>query len=371
MQYRDFGKTGLKVSALGFGAMRLPDDEDYAVECMVRSFELGVNFLDSAHGYGRDGSSEKLCGRALKGRRDEIILSTKNPLEDDTAAGWRERLETSLERLDTDYIDLYQVIHSAGWKSYTENFVRPGGGLEAALKAQEEGLIRRLCFSTHDSPENVIKLMKEGIFEGIIIQYNLLDRKNEPAIAYAFENGIGVAIMGPVGGGRLAPPSAQIMEMLGDGASSTPEVALRFVLANPAVSTAMSGMNSIEMVEENCRTASREEPLTAEEQAKVLSALDEVKRLSELYCTGCNYCLPCPNDVNIPLNFQLMNLHRVWGLTDHAKRQYRRFFAEPEKKRVEGLAASECVECGECEEKCPQKIPIMEQLKEAAEALGE
>jgi len=368
VQYRDFGKTGLRVSALGYGAMRLPQDEDYAVECMVRAFDLGVNFLDTAPGYGK---SEDICGRALKGRRDQVILSTKNPLEDNTAAGWRQRLEKSLTRLDTDHLDIFQVGHGMSWQAYTDNFSQPEGGLKEALKAKEEGTIRHISISCHDSPENMIKLLEEGLFEGMILQYNLLDRNNEPAIAYAFEHGIGIAVMGPVGGGRLSPPSQQIMDMIPGGATSTPEVALRFVLANPGVSSALSGMNSLEMVEENCRTASREEPLTGEEQKQVLSALDEVKHLADLYCTGCGYCMPCPKDVNIPLNFQYMNNHRVWGLTQHAKHQYRHFFAEPDKKHIEGLAASECTRCGECEPKCPQKIPIMDQLEEVAAELGE
>jgi len=370
VQYRDFGKTGLKVSALGFGAMRLPEDDDYALECIVKSFELGVNYVDTAHGYGA-GRSERIVGRALQGRRDKIILSTKNPLKDNTAAGWRQRMEESLERLQTDYLDLYMVVHSISWKAWEENFSQPGGGFQEALKAKEEGLFRHMCFSSHDTPENIIRLLELGHFEAIIIQYNLLDRSNEPVIDYCREHNIGVAIMGPVGGGRLAPPSGPIQKMLPGGAASTPEVALRFVLSNPGVSTALSGMNSVEMVEENCRVAAMEQPLSDAERAQVLRALEEVKKLSELYCTGCGYCMPCPNDVNIPLNFTFMNLHRVWGLTEHAKRQYKQFFAEPGKKRIEGLAASECQECGECEPKCPQNIPIIEQLAETAAALGD
>ena len=127
-------------------------------------------------------------------------------------------------------------------------------------------------------------------------------------------------------------------------------------------------MNTIEMVEENIAAASREEPLTADEKATIEKALEENRKLDELYCTGCNYCMPCPNNVGIPENFRLMNLHRVWGLTDHAKEGYKRLGPD---HRQGWLPASECVECGECEEKCPQNIPIIEQLKETAKALGD
>jgi hypothetical protein len=363
MQYRMLGSTGKKVSALGFGAMRLPKDRDYAIECIRRCLDLGANLIDTAFGY-HGGESEVIVGEAIADRpRESVYLSTKNPLRDNTGRGWRERLETQLKKLDTDYIDFYQAVHGLNWNSYVDNFSKPGAGLEEAIKAKQEGIIRHFGFSTHDSPEGIKKLIDTGHFEHIILQYNLLDRKNEEVIAYAQERGIGIIVMGPVGGGRLAAPSKQIQKMLPGGAKSSAEIAIRFV------ASALSGMNSIEQVEENCATASREEPLSDEEKLHVLQSLEENRKLAELYCTECKYCMPCPNDVNIPLNFRIMNLHRVYGLTDYAKRQYARFFAE--NKRVEGLAASACQECGECEPKCPQGIPIMKQLKETHETLGD
>jgi len=368
MQYRELGSTGKKVSRLGFGAMRLPKDRDYAIECIRRCLDLGANLIDTAFGYG-GGESEVIVGEAIADRpRESVYLSTKNPLRCNTGAGWRERLETQLEKLNTDYIDFYQAAHGLSWERYTDNFSKPTAGLDEAIKAKEEGTLKHFGFSTHDKPEGIKKLIDTGHFEHIILQYNLLDRKNEEVIAYAHEKGVGIIVMGPVGGGRLAAPSEAIRKMLPGGATSSAEIALRFVLANPGVDCALSGMNAIEQVEENCATASREDPLTDEENLHVMASLEENRKLAELYCTECDYCMPCPNDVNIPLNFRIMNFHRVYGLTDYAKGQYARFFAE--KKRVEGLAASECQECGECEPKCPQDIPIMEQLKETHEALG-
>ncbi len=365
MQYREFGKTGKKLSALGWGLMRLPQDDDKAVEVIRHGIDLGINYLDTAPGYG-SGWSERMLGEALKGYdRSTLYISTKNPLQDDTGGGWRARLETSLERIGTDYIDFYQIVHGMSWKAYEENFSKPGAGLDEARKAKEEGLIHHMCCSCHDSPENMVRLFETGILEGMTLQYNLLDRKNEPAIDYAREHGLGICVMGPVGGGRLGFPSEKITEVLPDVAS-TPEIALRFVLSNPGVTTALSGMNAIEMVEENFAAASRKEPLSAGEKQSIEKMLEENQRLSELYCTGCNYCMPCPNNVAIPEIFRLMNMHRVWGLTEHAKGGYRRLGPE---HRQGWLPATECVECGECEEKCPQKIPIIEQLKESHKAL--
>lgn len=361
MQYRQFGRTGVMVSALGFGAMRLPQDDEEAVRVMRRAFELGVNYLDTARAYGE---SERKCGIALKGWRDRILLSTKNNLGGDmTVEGWWSRLNTSLEQLDTDYIDFYQVVHGLGWDVYNDFLVK-GGGMEAVRKAKDQGLIKYICFSCHDTPANMIKLIDTGEFDGFTIQYNLLDRANEEPIAYAHEKGMGVVVMGPVGGGRLAAPSEQIKGMIKSDASSSAEVALRFVLSNPNVSTAISGMSTVEMVEENVATASREEPLLPNEKQAVEASLIENKRLMELYCTGCKYCMPCPNEVNIAENFRLMNLHRVYGLTDHARQLYKRL-SNPERPN-RGKRAEDCIECGECEPKCPQKIKIIEQLREVA-----
>ncbi len=373
MQYKVYGKTGDKVSRLGFGAMRLPMveghvDMDLSVSIMRRAFDLGVNYVDSAVGY-CNSESQIAVGKAIKGRRDKLFVSTKNHYKGESGDEWQKFLDQSLERIDVDYIDFYHS-HGLAWDQY-QNMLGNGGPMERFRKAKEEGLIRHMCYSCHDSPENMKKLIDTGEFDGMLLQYNLLDRRNEEAIAYAHEKGMGIAIMGPVGGGRLVAPSDQIQNMVG-GSKSTPEVALRFVLSNPNVTLALSGMNSMVMVEENVATASREEPLTAEERQGILDALEEIKRLSDLYCTGCGYCMPCPNDVDIPRNFQLMNYFRVFGLKDYARREYKGL--EKRRKRdgtvIEAWAAA-CVECGECEPKCPQKIPVREQLKETHAALGE
>lgn len=373
MRYRTFGKTGAIVSVLGFGAMRLPMtpdeqhvDEERAIAIIQRAYELGVNYFDTAPYYCNK-ESEIILGKAIRGWRDKVYISTKNPIEDASGEHWRERLETSLRKLDVDYIDFYHM-WGIDWKTYEERIDVPKGPLDAARRAKEEGLINHISFSFHDTPENLIRLMDTGNFESMTVQYNILDCANEDAITYAHEAGLGVVVMGPVGGGRLSGFSPQIRALLPDSFTSTPALALRFVLAHPGVDVALSGMSTIRMVEENAATASREEPLSADELERMKRMLDESKALADLYCTGCGYCMPCPNDVNIPKNFEYMNYYRVYGLHDFARDAYARLGNPGE--MVRGLKAEACIECGECEDKCPQGIPIMKQLKEVAATLG-
>ncbi len=373
MRYCEFGKTGLRVSKLGFGAMRLPTlasdgDIDYenAIRVMRRAMDLGVNFIDSMWSY-HGGKSEIAVGKAIKGRRDQVIIQTKAAYYDkpDYKPGEtdRSRLEATLRRLGTDYLDIY-LMHSVDEKRLAECGEE---WLEMAQKAVDEGLVRFIGFSSHDSPEFVKRLLSRGGFGSVVLQYNLLDRHWEDTLAYAHEEGVGTAVMGPVGGGRLGRPSEEMMKLIPDQVASTAEAALRFVLANPNVDVAMSGMGAIAQVEANAATASREDPLTAAEFRQVQSILKEKRKLADLYCTGCKYCMPCPDNVGISAIFEMMNTHLIYGLTELAREQYAKL--GPESNRGEN--ASACTECGECEEKCPQKIPIREQLKEAHEALGE
>ena len=368
MQYREYGNTGKMISALGFGAMRLPKDQDYAVEIMQRYLDLGGNLIDTARVYGE---SEKLVGRAIRERRDQMYLSTKNHSASQWQQKpelWREYFETSLKTLNVDRIDFYHV-HDVKWEGFEEALFAKGGPLEQARQAQEEGIIDHLCFSSHEAPDNIIKLIDLGVFDGMIVQYNILDRANEEVIAYAHDKGMGVMIMGPIAGGRLmSGPGDQMKGMLPGQAKSIPDLALRFVLANPGVTCAMSGMSEIQQVEENCATASREEPLTEAEYEQIRQAVAQNEKLAELYCTGCNYCQPCPEGVAIPDIFAAMNYHRIWGLTDHAKGLYKPLGPDNTDGKMDATA---CVECSECEEKCPQNIPIIEQLKESHKALSE
>lgn len=382
MQYRPFGNTGVNVSALGFGAMRLPQQEDKKVDLeksiplLQRGIDLGINYIDSAYVY-IDGTSEVAVGQAIKPyEREKLYITTKIPVHDAetaSAAAWREKLETSLKRFDTPYID-FILFHGLRWVEFEDLISKPGMALKAARQAQAEGLVRHICFSSHDSEDNIIRLIDTGEFAGMLVQYNYLDRHNEPAINQAAKKGMGVAIMGPVAGGRLAIPQGVVVDNEGMLEVKTPELALRFVWNNPQVSTALSGMNEMAQIEENCATASRAGTMDDQEHAHVQRLFEQNQKLADLYCTGCSYCMPCPNDVQIPENFRYMNWFRVWGMEEQAKAAYAKLNGEevwtPWAGPIKGLKAEECLQCGECEALCPQNIHIIDQLVEVAKTLG-
>ena len=354
MQYRPFGNTGFNVSALGFGAMRLPKDEQEAIAVIRRALDLGVNYIDTAKVYGE---SEIIVGKAIKGYpREQLYISSKHPVNENDGPAYRRGIEESLQRLDLDYLDVYHL-HGIGWSTY-ETKILPNGLLDAMRQAKQDGLIRHIAFSFHDSPEALERLILTGNFESVTLQYNLLDRANEAGMALARARGMGVVVMGPVGGGRLGGASEAIRKLIPGEVRSTPEAALRFVLANPNVSTAISGMGSIAMVEENVATASRPEPLSHAEREQVAAMLVENARLADLYCTGCSYCMPCEQGVDIPAIFQLVNYYRIYGLEEYARREYAG-------KVAKGKGADLCQECGQCEGKCPQHLQVMEQLRQA------
>lgn len=376
MQYTEFGRTGIQVSRLGFGCMRFPSrevdgkkvfDEEESIRMMHRAMELGVNYFDTAPGY-CEKQSEIIVGKALKGRRDKVYLSTKYPSEEASGDDLERKLETSLKKLDTDYIDFYHM-WGISLKTFVERLDTPDGPMARARKLRDTGVIRHISFSFHDAPENMIEIIRrgEGVFASVLCQYNLLDRANEDAIAYAHEQGLGVTIMGPVGGGRLGAPSKVIQDLLPGKVQSSAEMALRFVMNNRNVNIALSGMSSMDMVEENAAVASNMEPLTQEEEARIAASLEENRRLADLYCTGCNYCMPCPKGINIPEIFKMMNYHRVYGLTKFARDNYARIGKDP---WLNFQNAAACVQCGACEKKCPQHLHIREQLRAAHEALG-
>lgn len=376
MQYSKFGKTGLEMSRLGFGCMRFPFtetdgkkvfDEEESIRMIHKAIELGVNYFDTAPYY-CDGESEVILGKALKGHRDKVYLSTKNPIENDSGDDYERRLELSLKKLDTDHIDFYHF-----WGITLDTFVNkicvPDGPMERAKKLKEQGVIKHISFSFHDDPGNVIEIIKrgEGVFSSVLCQYNLLDRSLEKDIAFAAQNNLGVVIMGPVGGGRLGAPTEVIQSLMPEKSLSSAEISLRYVLTNSNVNIALSGMSSIAMVEENCKIASNMSPLSQEDTDRIAVMMKQNEQLAKLYCTGCNYCMPCPKGINIPELFKMMNYHRVYKVTEYAKQQYAAI-GTVDWMQYENAAA--CVDCGLCEQKCPQKLEIRKQLKETHEALS-
>lgn len=370
MIYRTLGKTGLRVSQLGFGAMRLPMagmgpeariDRELAIPMIHRAFEGGVNYIDTAVGYCNQ-DSQRVVGEALKGWRERIVVSTKNHYYGEDEKEWWRLLEQSLERLQISAIDIYNH-HGITLQAYTEQVVPRVS--QWMLKAQRQGLIKHICCSFHDTNEALLKLVESGYPSVITLQYNLLDRQLEEGIAAAHDAGIGVVVMGPVAGGRLGDNSA-VLTGLVPGIERVPELALRFVLANPGVTVALSGMGTLSMVEENVRICADTVSLNEADKEAITSHLERLQKMADLYCTGCNYCLPCPQGVAIPRIFEAFNRGRVYDLWGSARQGYAAIGAGQGDTTKNAEA---CNECGLCETKCPQHIKIRAQLKEAAAAL--
>ena len=381
MQYRKFGKTGKMISALGFGCMRLPEfekdgkwfiDEEKTLPMLHKAYEEGVNYFDTAHMYCHDNSQYTLGKAVKKMKREDVMLATKQPLHLVKETGdYRKVLEEQLRRLDEQYIDFYHF-HGIN-KGSMDGQIKPLKLMKEAQKAIDEGLIKHMSFSFHCDPKDMKYIIEQGeIFSSVLLQYNLLDRSHEEAIAYLAESGVGVVAMGPVAGGRLAAPSSLADRLLGDKNPETAELAVRFVLGNPNVSCALSGMGSMKMLEQNLIAGNLEVPMTAEDFEKAKKLMGDLKKFSDLYCTGCDYCKPCPQNINIPRIFDAYTHHNVYGMTELAKNMHREV-VEGRKDwggKLISEPASKCTECGTCEPKCPQNIKIIEKLKEVDKVLS-
>lgn len=380
MQYRTLGKTGIKVSALGFGCMRLPTlkpgepaiNRKEAIRLIRKGIDSGINYVDTAYPYHAK-ESEIVVGQALKdGYREKVTLVTKCPVgfPDFTEPEHYDKfLNEQLEKLDVDYLDFY-LFHALNEKTFNEK-VLGMNLIERAQAAKKAGKIKHLGFSFHDKPEVLKEIIDSGYFDLILVQYNIVDQVNKEMIAYAAEKGLGVAIMGPVGGGRLAgtPPPEALRQWLTKGRDSFVDLALKFVLSDPNVSVALSGMGSEEMLDDNLSLVSDEQynVLIGDEKERIEKIATKFKELSDLVCTSCGYCMPCPNEVNIKQIFEFLIRYQVYGQEKDSKQMY----AQIGKVRwVPGKNATACEECEECLEKCPQNIPIIDQLKEAHRVLS-
>jgi predicted aldo/keto reductase-like oxidoreductase len=366
MQYREFGKTGIKISQLGFGCMRLPEiekdgkwyvDEEKSTPMLRRAVELGVNYFDTAVYYCHE-NSEAAVGKALKPFRDKVNISTKIPVggEIQSSADFRRLLEQSLTRLDTDYIDFYHFWGIS--KDAFDNRIMKYNLLEEARKAKDEGLIKHMSFSFHDDPSAIKYIIDRAeILESMLVQYNLLDRSNEKMIEYAHNKGLGTVAMGPVAGGKLAAPNALTKKLTGEDVSSSYALAFKFVLGNPSLSCALSGMQNMDMLEKNAALAANPVTISEEEWQQLGESLERLKKFSDLYCTGCNYCQPCPAGINIPHIFNMYTHYNVYEMVDHAKWMWNKH------KEDGGKTFKDCKDCGLCEKKCPQHLKIRENLR--------
>jgi len=367
MEYRRYGKDGPEVSRLGFGVMRLPPRKrgnwgsvnfSRAIPIMRRAMEAGVNFFDSHHQY-HNGLSEVAIGRALRGWKGRpIIIQTKTPMYDPKPLDWFKKLfEQALEKCGVDAID-YLLFHSMRMDTFKK---RGKAFFKLTDWAMKNGTLRHRGFSSHDTPEHVRAFIDTGEFSAVLLSYNWLNPQMADTIAYAADRGMGVSIMNPVGGGTLGETTPQILRLL-PGAKSAAEVALRFVLGTPGVTLALSGMNSLEQVEENARVASRKAPMTPRQRERMLLRLEKIRTKGMRICTSCGYCMPCPHGVDIPQNFLLLNRAKLLGLVESGRARF-----EDLRRHKDGdKSALACRRCGKCLPKCPNKVPIIEQLAETA-----
>jgi len=376
MQYRRFGRTEDKISILGMGCMRLPKtgygqkeyvDSEKAEELIVHAFESGINYFDCAPTY-CDQQCEQIVGNAVKAFRKDIMLSSKIPLQGVKKTGdYRYWLEHSLKNMRTDYLDNY-LFWGINRELY-EKVILPLDLLKEGQKAKEEGLIRLLALSVHDSPENICYMLEQaetyGIgFDTLLCQYNLLDQKNAKVLDFAKRRGIGTMVMGPVAGGRLAWPSVLGQKLGKIGEVPTSELALQYVMENQNVDCTLSGMSSAVMIDENTKLADKIGHTYQGFEEKISDAVKKLEELSQLYCTGCGYCQPCPANIEIEKIFYLANCNRVYGLHEYARRAFEKY------KNKNGVPSAVCTKCGKCEKKCPQSLKIREELETACKLLS-
>jgi predicted aldo/keto reductase-like oxidoreductase len=371
MQYRYLGRTGCRVSALGFGCMRLPViggdegriDEAHAARLLQAAIEGGVNYFDTAYPYHR-GASEPFVGRVLQGAiRQQVILATKLPSwQVEQREDFDQFLNEQLRRLRTDRIDCY-LLHSLKadwWRKLAGLGVL--GFLERALR---DGRIRFAGFSFHDELDVFKEIVDAYDWDFCQIQYNYMDEETQAGtqgLAYAAAKGLGIVVMEPLRGGALAAQAPEDIRALWETGrfKRTPaEWALRWVWDRPEVGVVLSGMNSRAQLDENCRIAGEALPasLLPEEHALIDRVHACYRERIRVPCTGCGYCQPCPEGVNIPRIFALYNDGFIFGSHRWARIMYTQVSNA-------GQTAAGCIACGQCEEACPQGIDIIAGLRE-------
>ena len=335
MEYRVLGKTGLKVSTLGFGGIPIQRiDEEGTKALMASLMEAGVNYIDTARGYT---VSESYLGYALEGIRDKFILATKSMAR--TKEAMAADIEISLNNLRTNYIDLYQIHNPT--VQQLEQVCAEGGALEALMAAKEAGKIGHLGVTAH-AADTVEKALEMPWVETIMFPYNLVETHGEYLIDLCLEKNVGFIVMKPLAGGAIEDAT----------------LAMRFVCANKKISVVIPGMADPKELDQNLAAAENDAPLTAEELKKIEQLR---KELGTQFCRRCNYCAPCAVGIPIPGTFVLEGYLTRYGLADWAKSRY----------AAQAKKASDCIGCGVCETRCPYNLPIREMLKRCAEKFGE
>ncbi len=374
MEYRKFDKIERPVSLFGIGCMRLPTvkkgdkniiDEAEAIRMIRHGIDQGVNYIDTAYPY-HDGQSELLVAKALKdGYREKVFLATKLPVWLVNEYSDLERLlDEQLRKLETDTIDFY-LLHAIGrdrWKKLQAINV-----LDFMEKAKQQGKIKYISFSFHDNAEAFREIIDSYNWDMCQIQMNIMDMNEQATVEglqYAGSKNIPVVIMEPLKGGKLATSINDDIRAVWNQAEvkRTPvEWAFRWLYNFPQVMTILSGVSTMEQLQDNLRIFADAKANSMDEQE--LELVEQVRKIylnkTVIPCTGCEYCLPCPQGVRIPGVFSLVNEAAMYEDERSAKYQYHNFFIK------EKGDASLCVECGQCEEACPQRIPIISKLKDS------
>ena len=369
MQYRN------GYSILGYGCMRFTRngnaiDFDKAEKEFMRAFENGVNYFDTAYIYP---GSEELVGRIIEknGIRDKIRLATKLPQYlIRNRAGLDKYFDEELKRLRTDYVDNYLMHHMTDINQWEK--LKELGIEDWIAEKKKSGQIRNIGFSFHGNTNSFKQILNAYDWDFCLVQYNYFDeftQAGREGIKAAHEKGLSVFIMEPLRGGKLVDllPEKAKREIAEDPHGWTPaEWAFRWLWDQPEITCVLSGMNSVDMVEENCRIASEAKeggygPAEKEFISKIKSYIIESTKVN---CTGCRYCMPCPKGVDIPAIFSCYN-HMYSETKGSGRLEYFQTVA----LRITPADASLCVKCGKCEQHCPQEIPIREKLVEADKAL--
>ena len=335
MEYRILGKTGLKISRMGFGGIPIQKiDEEGTRKLLHEMMEMGVNYIDSARGYT---VSEQYIGYGLEGIRDKNVLATKSMYR--TKEAMAADIETSLGNFRTDYIDLYQV-HNPSMEQL-DQVIGEGGALEALMEAKAAGKIGHIGLTAHSTAVFERALGLDWV-ETIMFPYNIVEQQGAELIHKCAEKNIGFIDMKPLAGGAIEDAT----------------LALRYVCSNPDVTVVIPGMAEVRELEQNLAACSNTEPLADEE----LKAMDKVReQLGTDFCRRCNYCAPCTVGINIPSVFLFAGYLQRYDLADWAKDRYSTL----------KVKASACIGCGKCEPRCPYHLPIREKLKKCAQDMGE
>lgn len=376
MDHRPISKTDLKLSALSFGCMRF-DDEDSAAEAVRKAIELGINYFDIAPAYCACTSERKLA-LGLKGAElSKLIVTAKSSPGDggegvgrthrpdigfgiDTADQARREIERSMEIIGVDHFNVYHL-----WAIHHDRIfdeaMKPGGFLEGVRKAQSEGLTDYIGLTTHMPADNIIGYLKRFDFDIITIPFHLRDASRAKAVEYCAERGIGVIAMNPLAGGALAKPSqAQQGIAHSLGYSSMTEAALRCLLGYPGLTSALVGFTYASQVEEDVPYAAKG-GLSAEAMETLQSRVNELYANVEHFCTACGYCGACPEGILIPKVLEVYSNLLVPSAAESAMTELLDMLS----KDGRGLDPSLCVACGECESKCPNKLPVSELMSAA------